>query len=167
VADVVRPRATAKGVRLVVEAPADLVVRSDRIKVRRVLENLADNAVKFTHQGEVRLSAEASRAGLSLHVTDSGVGIAAEDQPRVFEDFVQVHNAERDSRKGFGLGLAIARRLAHQLGGHLSLESAPGRGSRFTLHLPAASLRYETAPDGKEPHARPVAVALPAASPRG
>jgi len=66
------------------------------------------------------------------------VGIAAEDQSAIFNDFFQVHNRERDSRNGFGLGLAIARRLARQLGGDLTVESAPARGSRFTLLLTSA-----------------------------
>lgn len=142
VAGMIRPRAESKGLTLTTECPADFYARSDRAKVRRVVENLLDNGVKYSREGSVRLSVERGTSGLLVHVTDAGDGIAAADQHRIFDDFVQVNNRERDSRKGFGLGLAIARRLAVQIGGRLTLESELGRGSRFTLHLPVAVVRH-------------------------
>jgi len=140
-ADRSRARALSKGLTLTVEAPGDLCVRTDRVKLGRVLENLLDNALKFSHEGGVRLTAEVTVRGVALSVVDTGPGIAAVDQSRIFEDFVQVQNRERDSRKGFGLGLAIARRLAHQLGGVLAVQSEPGRGSRFTILYPPGAAR--------------------------
>jgi signal transduction histidine kinase len=135
-----RHRAVAeqKGLGLLCHAPSRMIVATDRVKVERILSNLIDNAIKFTHSGIVELVVEARANDVAIHVSDTGVGIAAENQAAVFNDFYQVHNSERNSRKGFGLGLAIARRLAQQLGGQLTVESAPGRGSRFTLILPVA-----------------------------
>jgi signal transduction histidine kinase len=112
----------------------------------------------------VELVVETRANDVKIHVDDSGVGIAPEDQAAIFNDFFQVQNRERDSRKGFGLGLAIARRLAHQLGGDLTVESTPGRGSRFTLLLPAAVADHRPgAPAGGPPgptHAGKAAPAL-------
>lgn len=140
-------RAAAKGLKLEVESRENLTVRSDRVRIERILCNLVDNAIKFCDEGGVRLVADLTAAGVAIHVVDTGEGIALEHQKRIFDDFVQLQNRERDSRKGFGLGLAIARRLAHQLGGHLAVESEPGRGSRFTLVLPAVAGQTGGRPD--------------------
>lgn len=140
-------RAAAKGLRLDVESPENVTVRSDRVRIERILCNLVDNAIKFSDEGGVRLVADLTAAGVAIHVVDTGKGIALEQQKHIFDDFVQLHNRERDSRKGFGLGLAIARRLAHQLGGNLAVESEPGRGSRFTLFLPAVAREPGDRPD--------------------
>jgi signal transduction histidine kinase len=115
-----------------------VVARTDRLKVERILQNLVSNAIKFTRQGEVRVLVGATGdAGRDVEITvaDTGVGIPAEHQQRLFEEFFQANNYARDCRKGFGLGLAIARRLAQHLGGELSFVSEPGAGSRFTLRL--------------------------------
>jgi len=138
---VARHRATAeqKGLELLCRAPSRMIVSTDRVKVERILSNLIDNAIKFTNSGAVELVVETRATDVAIiHVADTGEGISVEDQSAIFNDFFQVHNGERDSRKGFGLGLAIARRLACQLGGDLTVESAPGRGSRFSLVLPSA-----------------------------
>ncbi len=111
-------------------------IRTDRIKFERILVNLLNNAIKFTATGGVRIEVQRIGSSIEIHVIDSGVGIAAEARERLFEEFFQVHNDERDRKKGFGLGLTIARRLARQLGGDLVVESAVGSGSRFTLVLP-------------------------------
>ena len=117
-------------------APAGLRARVDRIKLERVLLNLIDNAIKFTHTGLVHVEAQRSGADVRVHVVDTGVGIAPQHQARLFEEFYQVANAHRDRRQGFGLGLPVARRLARQFGGDVTVESEPGRGSRFTVCLP-------------------------------
>jgi signal transduction histidine kinase len=130
-----RTPAEQKGLVLLCQAPSRMIVASDRMKLERILSNLVDNAVKFTKTGSVELVVETRSTDVAIHVSDTGEGIAVEDQSAIFSDFFQVHNQERDSRKGFGLGLAIARRLARQLGGDLMVESTPGRGSRFTLVL--------------------------------
>ncbi|WP_432729238.1 ATP-binding protein [Variovorax sp. W6] len=128
--------------RVLVRCPPDAVAWSDTVSLRRVLANLADNAVKFTPRGRVLLAVRARRRGADrawrVEVRDSGIGIAAEAQQRVFEDFEQIGNVERNLQRGHGLGLAIVRRLAAQLGIEVSLRSAPGQGSVFAFELPAA-----------------------------
>jgi signal transduction histidine kinase len=134
-----RPRADQKGLNLrCAPPPSRLIVATDRVRIERIVSNLIDNAIKFTSRGHVELVAETRGTDVAIHVSDTGEGIAAHDQTAIFNDFFQVQNHERDNRKGFGLGLAIAQRLAHQLNGDLTVESAPGRGSRFTLLLSAA-----------------------------
>jgi signal transduction histidine kinase len=129
-----------------------VVVRTDRLKVERILGNLVGNAVKFTPRGKVEVRIErcangngngngnsSGAEGIEIAVMDTGIGITAECQRRLFEEFFQAHNYERDRRKGFGLGLAIARRLARHLGGDIAVWSEVGVGSRFTLRLPAVA----------------------------
>jgi signal transduction histidine kinase len=128
--------AAQKGVEVTADVSPALIVKADRLKLERVLNNLVGNGVKYTPAGSVRVTAESAGADLEVHVTDTGVGIAAEHVGRLFDEFYQVENHERDRQKGFGLGLAIGRRLARQLGGDLAVASVPGRGSRFTILLP-------------------------------
>src|SRR4051812_7025496 len=130
------PAAEQKGLYLRAQAPTHLSMRTDRVKLERILNNLVSNAVKFTEQGGVRIEVERAGAGVEMHVIDTGIGIAPEAQERLFDEFYQLHNRERDRRKGFGLGLSIARRLARHLGGDVTVDSAPGRGSRFSVVLP-------------------------------
>ena len=106
------------------------------MKLERILNNLVSNAVKFTERGGVRIEVERTGGGLEIHVIDTGIGIVPDAQERLFDEFYQLHNRERDRRKGFGLGLSIARRLARHLGGDVTVDSAPGRGSRFSVVLP-------------------------------
>jgi signal transduction histidine kinase len=128
--------ASANGLDASAVIPPGLVVRTDRLKLERVLNNLVGNAVKYAPAGTVRVAAETAGSGLEIHVTDTGVGIASEHLGRLFDEFYQVENHERDRQKGFGLGLAIGRRLSRQLGGDLAVASTVGRGSRFTVVLP-------------------------------
>lgn len=123
-------------VRLTVEVPENLRLATDEAKIEKILANLLENAVKYTEIGTIVVEASADGPDLSLTVTDTGPGVASEFQERIFEEFFQIHNPERDRRKGFGLGLPIARRLAWQLGGALTLQSRPGSGSCFSLQLP-------------------------------
>ncbi|BEP63833.1 hypothetical protein GmRootV213_43870 [Variovorax sp. V213] len=128
--------------RVRLRCPADAVAWADAVSLRRVLANLVDNAVKFTPRGRVLLAVRARRRDTGrawrVEVRDSGIGIAADSHERVFGDFEQVGNVERNLQRGHGLGLAIVRRLAGQLGIEVSLRSAPGRGSVFGFELPAA-----------------------------
>ncbi|SEJ91267.1 MULTISPECIES: hybrid sensor histidine kinase/response regulator [unclassified Variovorax] len=141
--------------RVGVRCPPGAVAWTDTVSLRRVLANLVDNAVKFTPRGRVLLAVRARRRANGpawrVEVRDNGIGIAADAQARVFNDFEQIGNVERNLQRGHGLGLAIVRRLATQLGIAVSLRSAPGRGSVFSFELPAA------APDA--------ALAVPAAAP--
>ncbi|MCI4063701.1 sensor histidine kinase [Micromonospora sp. R77] len=131
-----RALATRPKVELVVEEPpAPAMVRSDEVLLAQVLRNLLHNGLKFTEQGEVRLRAERVGDHWSLSVSDTGVGIPPELHERVFEEFYQVPGATRVG--GTGLGLPYARRLVTILGGTLELSSEPGRGSTFTIFLPA------------------------------
>jgi signal transduction histidine kinase len=145
--------ADAAGLSLTVVGARDAVLRTDRLKVERILRNLVGNAVKFTRRGKVEVRIERCGNGngngnghgngngdcVEIAVVDTGVGISAECQRQLFEEFFQAHNYERDRRKGFGLGLAIARRLARHLGGDIAVWSEVGVGSRFTLRLPAVA----------------------------
>jgi signal transduction histidine kinase len=144
-----QPMAAQKGLELRMQCPVEAAVETDRVKLERVLMNLVSNAVKFTEQGEVRVLAECASGALEIHVIDTGIGLEPEQQARLFEEFYQVQNNERDRRKGFGLGLAISRRLTRQLGGDIEVESSLGRGSRFSILLPgvvAASEPADAAP---------------------
>ena len=134
-----RPLAPTSGVALVFEEPRDVrPLDTDEGKVQQILRNLLTNALKFTEKGEVRLSARENGDGtVSFVVRDTGIGIADRDRERVFEEFVQIDSALQSKVKGTGLGLSVSRRLARFLGGRLEVESAPGRGSTFTLTIPA------------------------------
>jgi signal transduction histidine kinase len=113
-------------------------LRTDEAKVAQVLRNLISNALKFTEAGEVRVSArhDAADDRVVFDVRDTGVGIRADDQGRIFEDFTQVDGEVQRRRRGTGLGLPLSRKLAELLGGTLEVRSEPGRGSTFTLTLP-------------------------------
>jgi CheY-like chemotaxis protein len=112
-------------------------VKSDALLLEQVLGNLVANALRWTAQGGVLVAARRRGPTVHLEVWDTGVGISASDQARIFEDFVQLDNGQRDRRKGLGLGLAIARRSARLIGSDISLASRPGLGSRFGLVQPA------------------------------
>jgi len=107
---------------------------TDAVKVKLALKNLIENALKFTDQGRVTVAASASDGGVEIRVTDTGVGMAPEALPVIFEPFRQCEAAGR--RGGVGLGLYIARRLVDMVGGQLTVESEPERGSTFHVHLP-------------------------------
>jgi len=128
--------ASAKGLEIVVACPGNLQIVTDAHRVERILTNLLSNAIKFTQRGRVRVDVDHSQTGVEIHITDTGVGIPAESMEHLFDEFYQVDNYQRDGNKGFGLGLAISRRLARQLGGDVTVQSAPDRGSRFSLLLP-------------------------------
>jgi signal transduction histidine kinase/CheY-like chemotaxis protein len=132
-----RPVAEQKGLAFSVES-SDAEVLSDPVLLERVLRNLLDNAVKYTRDGSVRLVAAAQGDQVRLAVRDSGIGIAPQERERVFEEFYQIGNPERDRTRGLGLGLAIVRRLAQLLKLDVEVESAPGRGTSFSLTLPRA-----------------------------
>lgn len=131
-----KAEAERKSLRLTSGGGAGVMVRTDQVKVERIVGNLVHNALKFTRDGGVEILVEVSGEDVSVHVNDSGEGIGADDQAMLFSEFFQVHNRERDRSKGFGLGLAIARRVARMLGGDLRVESRIGVGSRFTVWLP-------------------------------
>jgi signal transduction histidine kinase/CheY-like chemotaxis protein len=120
------------------EAHAAVALDTDEGKVTQVLRNFISNALKFTERGSVRVSASAIEDGfVTFRVADTGIGIAAADHERVFEEFAQIDHPLQRTVRGTGLGLTLSRQLARLLGGDISLESTPGRGSTFALRIPA------------------------------
>jgi CheY-like chemotaxis protein len=148
IAAMMHVRAVEQGLELVVVRSPEVprYVRTDSAKLRQVLINLLGNAIKFTDQGAITLRVGVRSGGdepecivLQFEIEDTGIGVAPEDQARIFEPFEQLVNGTR--HKGTGLGLAIARQLVTLMGGSLQLESKLGRGSCFRLELPAQRTR--------------------------
>jgi CheY-like chemotaxis protein len=145
-----RHRAEDKGLSFALVADAALpeVVCADARKLRQVLINLLDNAVKFTHAGSVELRASRGDAGVRFEVTDTGPGISPEQANELFEPFTQLHDPST-RHEGTGLGLAISQRLVKLMGSELRVRSNDGQGSRFSfdLSLPEALLPARTSPE--------------------
>src|SRR5579862_2450656 len=136
----IRPLAMAKNIQVQHSLEADLSVHADRVRFKQVLYNLLSNAVKFTpRDGRINIDCGGKGSEVCVSVTDTGIGIRAEDQAVVFEEFRQVEDGKGNPTEGSGLGLAITKRLVEQQGGKISLESEPGRGSQFTFTLPMGS----------------------------
>jgi two-component system, chemotaxis family, CheB/CheR fusion protein len=136
-ATLVEAMATRKGLDLLVDLPdAPLDLETDIDKARQVLINLLGNAVKYTHEGEIRIGCTGAKDRVIFEVTDTGIGIAAENLQRIFERFWQVDGGSTRAAGGMGIGLAAAREYARLLGGDVDVESGPSRGSRFTFWLP-------------------------------
>jgi len=160
--DLLAPRAAEKDLDLLCEiadgTPA--FVRGDITRLRQILVNLLGNAVKFTEKGEVLLSlhtapAAVGRVTLHFAVSDTGIGIPPEAMSRLFQSFSQVDASTTRRYGGTGLGLVISRRLTEIMGGTMSVESTPGRGSTFRFHV-----SVETAPNRPLVHAGPPPVSL-------
>jgi CheY-like chemotaxis protein len=139
-------------------------VRTDANKLRQVLINLLDNAVKFTEKGfvELRLNGRSADDGdcimLTFEVEDTGTGISPEDQQRIFEPFVQAGN--QGNQKGTGLGLAISRQFVELMGGTLEVASELGKGARFRLQLPVETIRESEMMSLETPAERTIGVEL-------
>jgi signal transduction histidine kinase/DNA-binding response OmpR family regulator len=166
VAATVRPLAEENGNRLEVRKDVELgEMHSDLIKVRQALLNLTGNAAKFTEAGTVTLAARREADDLVFEVTDTGIGIAPEHMDRLFQPFSQAESSTQRRFGGTGLGLVISRRFCQMLGGDVTVESQVGRGSTFTVRLPAQL--GEQAPPAAPPPDRGEAVPpLPAATVR-
>jgi PAS domain S-box-containing protein len=143
-----QPRTEAKGLGLRLDFPAELQgwVTGDPYRIRQILLNLTDNAIKFTHQGEVCLSvSRCADERLRLTISDTGIGMSEEVQARVFQAFAQGDGSISRRFGGTGLGLAICKQLATLMDGRLWLESRPGQGSRFHLELPLPCAQAQAA----------------------
>ena len=138
------PQALAKGLKLVLEFDPSVPARArlDDGRLRQILINLIGNAIKFTEKGSVtvalKVAAASGRRMLHVVVSDTGIGISPEKLDRVFEPFSQADAATTRDFGGTGLGLAISRLLARQMGGDITASSELGKGSTFTLVVPAA-----------------------------
>jgi signal transduction histidine kinase len=138
----VEPVVAAKGLRFSLEVPNEQATfTSDAAKVRQILVNLLSNAIKFTDEGEIVLASIVENGRVVFEVRDTGIGIAPENQTRVFETFWQVDQTATRKAGGAGLGLSVSRRLARVLGGDLSVESELGKGSRFRFWVPREGAR--------------------------
>jgi signal transduction histidine kinase len=137
VAGQIRPLAEKKGLDFGVDVSAEVgTLTSDRRRVEQILLNLLSNAVKFTEQGRVELKVLREGENLVTRVTDSGIGIPAEEQERLFKPFHQIDTGLSRNYEGTGLGLSICSKLVGLLGGSIWVESTPGRGSTFGFKLP-------------------------------
>ena len=143
----IRPLAIAKNIQVEHDLKTERPVYADRIRFKQILYNLLSNAVKFTPKGgRIRIDCVDKEGFICIAVNDTGIGIRAEEQELIFEEFRQVEGSKNAPVEGTGLGLAITKRLVEQQGGRISLESAPGKGSQFTFTLPAGSAVSETRP---------------------
>jgi CheY-like chemotaxis protein len=136
------PRAKEKGITLVAEMGSNLPAAflGDSVRISQVLLNLLSNAIKFTERGEVRLCATVISGQLAFQVTDTGIGMTADQVARLFSPFEQADSSTTRKYGGTGLGLAISRRLTTLMGGQLSVTSSPGSGSQFELSLPCIEI---------------------------
>src|ERR1700730_7138986 len=133
----IEPMATKNGNRLVIDCPADLgAIHADQTRFRQSLLNLASNGNKFTEKGTITIAAhqaqENGRDWVTLAVVDTGIGMTPEQMGKLFHEFSQASSATASKYGGTGLGLAISRRFCQMMGGDITVESEPGRGSTFT-----------------------------------
>ena len=130
-------------------SPCRMIIRSDVNLLQRVLRNLVNNALLYTHDGGVLVGCRRRDGYAAIQVWDSGPGISEKHRDLVFQEFYQIDNPERDRRKGLGLGLSIVKRLCALLGHELRLQSMPGRGSMFEVLVPLSELATDdVAPGG-------------------
>ena len=135
-----------KGLELTHDCPTDMPppVQIDPAKIRQIIFNLLSNAIKFTERGSVDLKLDWERLNethcrLEISVKDTGIGIAPDEQERIFEAFIQQAGQDQVRYGGTGLGLALSQKIARLMGGEITLESTPGKGSCFTVSLPEVS----------------------------
>ena len=150
VAKTIRPLAEKAGNVLTVDCPEDIgEMHADQIRVRQALLNLVSNASKFTERGRVTVSARRMAgnrgAWITMAVTDTGIGMTPDQMGRLFQEFVQADASTTRKYGGTGLGLAISRRFCQMMGGDITVESESGRGSTFTIRLPAETTAPQAA----------------------
>jgi PAS domain S-box-containing protein len=131
----IQPQVVTRGLQLIIAVSPTICLAADRGKLEQVLLNLLSNAVKFTAKGTIEIMGFAEGAVAGLRVRDTGIGIPADKLNSIFEPFVQVGRSLTTPHEGTGLGLAISRDLARAMGGNLTVESEPGKGSTFTVAL--------------------------------
>lgn len=129
--------------------PETLTLEGDPFRIRQIVENLLSNALKFTAAGGITLQAEYHGNQFMFCVSDTGCGMTASEQERIFKEFTRLSSAQ--GQEGFGLGLSITRKLVELLLGRIDIESAPGKGSTFKVSMPLPSISSKPAPGSKEP----------------
>jgi signal transduction histidine kinase/DNA-binding response OmpR family regulator len=129
--------------------PEALTLEGDPFRIRQIVENLLSNALKFTAAGGITLQAEYHGNQFVFSVSDTGCGMTASEQERIFKEFTRLSSAQ--GQEGFGLGLSITRKLVELLLGRIDIESAPGKGSTFKVSMPLPSISPKPAPGSKEP----------------
>lgn len=129
--------------------PETLTLEGDPFRIRQIVENLLSNALKFTAAGGITLQAEYHGNQFVFCVSDTGCGMTASEQERIFKEFTRLSSAQ--GQEGFGLGLSITRKLVELLLGRIDIESAPGKGSTFKVSMPLPSISPKPAPGSKEP----------------
>jgi len=135
--DSLRPQAEARGLELRHSVPdGDLVALGDRLRIGQVMRNLLENAIKFTDAGIVEVRASIGERSVRIDVEDTGIGIAADQQSRIFRRFERVEDPATRIRPGTGLGLEICKRIVEAMGGTIGVDSELGHGSRFWFTLP-------------------------------
>jgi signal transduction histidine kinase len=133
----IEPTLNGANVRVIREIGSDLpVLSTDREKLRQIVLNLLDNAVKFTDRGEIKIVASQQNGSLQLVVSDTGIGIPKEELNKIFEEFQRGDSSGTKNYRGTGLGLAIVKQFVNLLGGEVAVESEVGKGSVFTVTLP-------------------------------
>lgn len=129
--------------------PETLTLEGDPFRIRQIVENLLSNALKFTAAGGITLQAEYHGNQFVFSISDTGCGMTASEQERIFKEFTRLSSAQ--GQEGFGLGLSITRKLVELLLGRIDIESAPGKGSTFKVSMPLPSISPKPAPGSKEP----------------
>ena len=133
----IEPTLNGGSVRIVREiAPGMAALNTDREKLRQIILNLLDNAIKYTERGEIKISASQRNGSFKLAVSDTGIGIQKEDLNKIFEEFHRGDSSSMKQYRGTGLGLAIVKRFVNLLGGEVAVQSELGTGSVFTVTLP-------------------------------
>jgi PAS domain S-box-containing protein len=160
IVELLAERAHVKGLELACSIPADLVthVRGDPLRLGQILTNLVGNAIKFTEQGSVvirvaSVGETAKNATMRFEVSDTGAGISAEAQSRIFDEFAQADGSTTRKHGGSGLGLAISKQLVEMMGGNIHVESALGAGSTFRFTI---SFEKQATPSQADPRSVPI-----------
>ena len=140
ITELLAPRAHAKGIEIsaYVSPRVPTAIISDELRLRQVIYNLAGNAIKFTEKGGVALEVDWQNGKLEFRISDTGIGMSADESARVFKEFSQANDATQQRYGGTGLGLTISKKIIEDLGGHIELHSEKGKGTTFVASLPAA-----------------------------
>ncbi len=154
VGDMLRRPASEKGLTLEISIAPDCnhAVRSDPSRIRQVMTNLIENAIRYTDRGRVRAELSLSENALHFAVSDTGIGMDEDQLQAIFQPFTQLDAPRRHERGGIGLGLTICQRIVERLGGRISLESRVGEGTRFDVVLPAVRVEFDPV---RGPESRP------------